>query len=162
MPDEKKISINASGKGFSLLEISCRYNVNTPLTKSAFSLQPNVEILNDDHMRLQITASYQAPKGKDLVKQSNMAVMEISMPSGFVVNTELLDGLKTSLPIIKRIDTKNAETVAIVYFDHLTAEPITLKVDGFREHFIDGQKPAPIVIYDYYDNGTCIENLDSA
>lgn len=104
-------------------------------------------------MSLEIIPAYQPPKGKESDKQSNMVVLEIAMPSGFVVNTEILNNLMNAVPTIKRIETKNGDTVAIIYFDYLTLDPINVKIDGFREHNVDEQKPSSIVIYDYYDNG---------
>lgn len=147
------MDIKANGKGFSLLEVAYRYNINIPEKEAAFSLKPNLKLLNEDHFNLEIIARYMPPKGKDSVKQSNMVVLETALPTGFVLNTELLDGLKKALPLVKRIETKNGETVAVFYLDHLTSDPVSLTVDGFREHIVDEQKPASIVIYDYYDNG---------
>lgn len=145
--------INASGKGSALLEVGYRYNVAAPEAVTAFSLIPKVELLKKEHLRLELTTSFQPPKGRNNVKQSNMVVLEAALPSGFVVNPELLDGLKTTLSVIKRIETKNADTVAVLYFDHLSSEVVSFKIDGFREHIVDEQKPASVVIYDYYDNG---------
>lgn len=116
-------------------------------------MKPNAKLLNDDHMNLEVMLSYQPPKGRDLDKKSNMAILEIALPSGFVANDELLNGLKAALSTIKRIETKNSGTVVIIYFDYLTMEPVYLNVDGFREHIVDEQKPSSVLIYDYYDNG---------
>lgn len=154
MPNVEKVQVSATGKGFCLLELAYRYNVITNTANAAFDLKPKVELINEDHMSLQITARYQAPKGKDTVKQSNMAVMEIALPSGFVVNSELLNNLRNAVPTIKRIETKSNDTVAIIYFDYLSSDPVDMKIDGFREHVVDEQKLSSIVIYDYYDNGT--------
>lgn len=104
-------------------------------------------------MRLEITTAYQPPKGKDLIKQSNMVVLETTLPSGFVINTDLLNDLKSTQSLVKLIETKSGDTGVIIYFDYLTSDPITLKIDGFREHLVEEQKPASILIYDYYDNG---------
>lgn len=152
----KSVRINASGKGSALLEVGYRYNIGAPETVTAFSLKTNVQLLNKEHLAIEITTSFQPPKGKANTEPSNMVVLEAALPSGFVFNSELLNGLKTTLPLIKRIETKNADTVAVIYLDHLTTETVSLKIDGFREHIVDEQKPASIVIYDYYDNG---ENL---
>lgn len=152
-PDVSSVRVSANGKGFSLLEVGYRYNISAPESEAAFKLMPIVTLLNEDHMSLDIKTSYEPPKGKDSSKQSNMVVLEVALPSGFVLNTELLNGLKKNLPLIKRIETKHGDTVAVLYFDHLTAESVALKIDGFREHIVEEQKPASIVIYDYYDNG---------
>lgn len=82
-----------------------------------------------------------------------MVVMEIALPSGFVLNSDLLNGLRSSLPLIKRIEMKNSDSAIILYFDYLDSDPVTLKIDGFRKHFVEEQKPACVWIYDYYDNG---------
>lgn len=152
-PDVNSVRIKASGKGFALLEVGYRYNINTPEAVSAFSLKPKVNLLSDEHVTVEIDTSYNPPKGKDSSKNSNMAILEAELPSGFVVNSEVLNGLKSTLPTLKRIETKNADTVAVFYFDYLSAEPITFKIDGFREHIVENQKPASILVYDYYDNG---------
>lgn len=149
----QSITVNASGTGFALLELGYRYNIDIPDSEAAFSLKPIVNLINEDHMNLQITTAYLPPKGKDLIKQSNMAVIEIALPSGFVVNPELLNTLRSSSSLIKRIETKNTDTVAVLYFDHLDSNPVTINIDGFREHLVDEQKPASILIHDYYDNG---------
>lgn len=151
--DVQNIHINASGKGFALLELNYRYHINAPERNAAFLLKPNVKLVNAEHMRLDIITAYQPPEGNDLGNQSNMVIMEITLPSGFVVNSELLNSQKSTQTLIKRIETKNADTVAIIYFDHLYLVPITLQIDGFREHLVEEQKPASILIYDYYDNG---------
>lgn len=154
LPSEvENVRINANGKGFALLELGYRYNIDAPEPEAAFSLKPVVDSMNKDHMSLQITTAYLPPKGKDLIKQSNMVVMEIALPSGFVINSELLNGLKTTLSVVKRIETRNNDTLVVLYFDHLTSEPVTLKIDGFREHLVEEQKPASVLVYDYYDNG---------
>lgn len=82
---------------------------------------------------------------------SNMAVMEISFPSGFVADLDTLPSLK-SLEHIKKVETKNGDTVAMIYFDNLTENEICLTIDGYRTHKVAHQKPASIIIYDYYDN----------
>lgn len=82
-----------------------------------------------------------------------MAVLEISFPSGFTVNNDALDKLKRKIHLIKKVETKDGNTVAIIYFDHLTQELIELNLDGFQQFIVADQKPSSIVVYDYYDNG---------
>lgn len=149
----KSVRINARGKGFALLEVAYRYHIATAETEPAFSLKPTVEQVQEGLVRLGITASYQPPKGKDKDKQSNMVVLETALPSGYVVGKEQLESLKVKLDSVKRVETKNGDTVAIIYFDHLTSEPVTINIDGYKEHTVEEKKPASILIYDYYDNG---------
>lgn len=82
-----------------------------------------------------------------------MAVLEVALPSGFVVDVQALQALKTTIETIKKVESKNDDTLAIIYFDHLSTDPISLKINGFRNHLVSEQKPVPIIVYDYYDNG---------
>ncbi|KAG4066172.1 hypothetical protein HA402_014472 [Bradysia odoriphaga] len=150
--DVQRVTMNASGKGFALFELAYQYNIETLDLEAAFTLKPVVSLINEQHMILQITTAYVPPKGKDTTERSNMVVLEIGLPSGFVVHPILLNGLKSSHGMIKRIETKSSDTVAVLYFDHLDSNPVTLKIDGFRDHLVEESKPASILIYDYYDN----------
>lgn len=125
--------------------------------EAAFSLKPLFMLLTEMYMSLEITTSYQPPNDNNFAKQSNMVVLEVALPSGFVVNIEILEELKSTIPIVKRTETKCGNTVAVLYLDHLTADPIVLSIDGTRDHEIDEQKPASILIYDYYDSGIYID-----
>lgn len=150
--DTKTVRINASGKGFALLEIGCRYNTKEAEPKLAFDLETKARLLTENLLNLEITTKYQTLNKTNESTQSNMAILEVAMPSGFVISSQSLENIKTNLSIVKRIETKNSETVGIIYFDHLSSETITLTIDGFREHLVDEQKPSTIAIYDYYDN----------
>lgn len=82
-----------------------------------------------------------------------MVLLEVSLPSGFVLNTDYFDSLKEKIPIIKRTETKNNDTVGIVFFEYLTSKPVCLNLVGLRRHIVTARKPSPIIIYDYYDSG---------
>lgn len=49
---------------------------------------------------------------------SNMVVMEVTLPSGFTVDKESLPSLEVSQNV-KRVETKNGDTVVILYFDEV-------------------------------------------
>jgi len=54
--------------------------------------------------------------GTQATNESNMAVMEVSLPSGFTVDADALPSLRTSQNV-KRVETKNGDTVVVLYFD---------------------------------------------
>ena len=45
-----------------------------------------------------------------------MAVMEVSLPSGFTVDMDSLPSLETSHNV-KRVETRNGDTMVVLYFD---------------------------------------------
>lgn len=88
--------------------------------------------------------------------RSNMAVMEVEFPSGFTADLDTLPSLEVS-ENVKKVETANADTKIIVYFDHLTRKEICPALDAFRTQKVAKQKPAAVTIYDYYDNCMCFE-----
>lgn len=85
--------------------------------------------------------------------QSNMVIMEIELPSGYVTESDTLVKL-ANVYNIKKIETKNADTMYVVYFDNLEATKIVCPIiDAFRAHKVIQQKPVSISVYDYYDSG---------
>lgn len=152
-PATKSVRVSASGKGLSLFEVSYSYNVITSEKQPSFLIKPNAKLVNEEQLCLEITVAYVAPKGKNPAKCSNMVVLEATLPSGFVVNSNALIKLRAQCPLVKRTEVKNGETRVVLYFEHLTLTPMVLQISGIRLHNVDEKKPASIVVYDYYDSG---------
>lgn len=90
---------------------------------------------------------------------TNMVIMEVAMPSGFLVDKDQLNELKRN-PRIKLVETKKGETVADIYIDQMSPnEIICIGVQGYRSHKIADAKPVPTRIYDYYDSCKYLINL---
>jgi CD109 antigen len=52
---------------------------------------------------------------------------------------------------VKRVDTEDKDTKVIIYFDTITRQEICPTIEAFRTHRVANQKPAPVLVYDYYD-----------
>lgn len=97
-------------------------------------------------------SSFNPNEDDTIEKQSNMVVLEVSLPSGFTAESDLLYAL-TKTPNVKKVETKDGDTVIVLYFDNLKVnEPICPLVEAFRAHIVAEQRPVPIVVYDYYDS----------
>lgn len=83
--------------------------------------------------------------------ESNMAVMEVQFPSGFTADLDTLPSLEVS-ENVKKVETKDGDTVVVVYFDHIGRKELCPTLDAFRTHKVAMQKPAVVTLYDYYDN----------
>lgn len=53
---------------------------------------------------------------------------------------------------LQKVETKDGDTIIIIYFDDVDVNEICTKIKAFRTHKVAEQKPAAIVVYDYYDN----------
>lgn len=81
-----------------------------------------------------------------------MVVLEVTLPSGYVAESDTLLNVSNSYNV-KKVETKNADTTFVVYFDHFEVNKVICPVfDAFRAHQVAQQKPVPIAVYDYYDS----------
>nr|CAD7195115.1 unnamed protein product [Timema douglasi] len=144
----RAINITASGTGFAVVQVSYRYNVNVTGAWPLFTLDPQVDKNSDsNHLQLSICSGFVDSKANE----SNMAVMEVTLPSGFTVDSDSLPSLQVS-ENVKRVETKDGDTVLMLYFDKMTRQEYCPTVSAFRTHKVAKQKPVPVTIYDYYDS----------
>ncbi|XP_027843967.2 CD109 antigen-like isoform X1 [Aphis gossypii] len=139
------LNVTATGTGFAVIKVSYRYNVNVTGAWPLFSLDPQVDKNSDaNHLQLSVCSGFRG--GND----SNMAVMEVTLPSGFTVDNDALPSLRLSNNI-KRVETKDGDTVVMLYFDKMMAEEYCPTISAFQTHKVANQKPVPVTVYDYYD-----------
>ncbi|XP_050081678.1 CD109 antigen-like isoform X3 [Anopheles aquasalis] len=145
----RNIKLTATGSGFAVVQLSYKYNMNVTGEWPRFVLDPQVNAnTNPDHLHLSVCTSFVPSGGQNV---SNMAVMEVSFPSGFTADSDTLPSLENT-PYIKKVETKDGDTTVVLYFDSLDQRELCPTVSAFRTHKVAKQKPAPVVIYDYYDN----------
>lgn len=53
---------------------------------------------------------------------------------------------------LQKVETKEGETVVVIYFDDVSSKSLCPVVKAYRTHSVAKQKPAPVIIYDYYDS----------
>ncbi|CRL02685.1 CLUMA_CG015756, isoform A [Clunio marinus] len=152
----RDFEITATGNGLSILQLSYKYNMNITDNVPRFILKPEVQPnSNKEFLHLKVCTSF-VPD--DLTKESNMAVMEVTFPSGFTFDTDTTPVLKAT-ETVKKVETKDEETVVVVYFDNLSDKMICPEFKAYRVHSVAKQKPAPVIIYDYYDNSRRATNF---
>ncbi|KAK7068367.1 hypothetical protein SK128_017571, partial [Halocaridina rubra] len=54
-------------------------------------------------------------------------------------------------PGVKLVEKKEDESGVLVYFDQLTEIEVCPTVAAYRVNKVAFQKPAPVIVYDYYD-----------
>ncbi|KAH8378509.1 hypothetical protein KR093_011747, partial [Drosophila rubida] len=146
-----KLDFTAKGQGSALAQLSYRYNLAEKDKKPSFKVTPSVKDTPLQQLTLEVCAEYVPLEAADQKKDSNMAVMEVALPSGFVSDADSFGEIE-SIDRVKRIETKNADSTMIIYFDSLTPGDIKcLPVQGIRVHSVAKQKPASVSLYDYYE-----------
>lgn len=143
--------MTATGEGSCLVQLSYRYNLASTDDKPSFSVKHEIKPSPiPSRLIMNVCTEFQ-PAAESELKESNMAIMEISLPSGYTADADSFDAIREA-PRVQRIETKNAETVIIIYFDSLTAhEPVCFDVVSEKTHAVAKQKPAAVTVYDYYN-----------
>lgn len=145
----KNVEIKATGRGFAIVSMGYKYNMNVTGEWPRFVLDPQVnKNSNQDYLHLSVCTSFVPTTGQN---SSNMAVMEVGFPSGFTADSDTLPSLE-NMDYIKKVELKDGDTIVVLYFDSLDRNELCPTISAFRTHKVAKQKPAPVVIYDYYDN----------
>ncbi|CAL4203230.1 unnamed protein product [Meganyctiphanes norvegica] len=137
------VSVTATGKGCALVSSILRYNIPTFGDVDAFSANITANAMDDCLVGISVCASYILPDG-----ESNMAIMELDLTTGFTPEIEYLDIL-LSMKLIKRYEVD--EGLVTLYFDSLSANPTCIKFKAVREVTVADAKAATLTLYDYYD-----------
>ncbi|CAG2164131.1 unnamed protein product, partial [Oppiella nova] len=134
----KYVEVEASGFGAAIVQVSWQYNLAVSAEQPAFFLNPLIDKTStENYLQLSVCTHYKEGNA------TNMAVMEVELPSGYVADVEALPSV-TRAKEIKRIDTSKGDT-------NITRDEICLTVPAHRTHRVANNKPVPVTVYDYYD-----------
>lgn len=81
-----------------------------------------------------------------------MAIIEAELPTGFIADLQTIKETVGNRLDIKKIETKNSNTVVVIYLDNVGATKICLRIIAYRICQIADQKPVAVQVYDYYNN----------
>ncbi|UYV85158.1 CD109, partial [Cordylochernes scorpioides] len=128
--------------------VSWQYNMVEDEKSSLFSLKPSIKNKNMRKFDLDICTHY-IGKGED--KNTNMAVMEVGLPSGFQSDAKKLQSLINDIPEVKRVETRQGDSSVVIYFDKIDDKESCLVVPAYKTYDVANAKPAQVKIYDYYN-----------
>ncbi|XP_050576186.1 alpha-1-macroglobulin-like [Bombus affinis] len=141
------VEIFAQGKGCVLVQSNLKYNVPHSTGSDAFDLSVRARSVSHGNecslQEITICARYKLAD-----EESNMALLEIGMISGYVPDRASLHLLLDPSSKVKRFE-EDQDTMTI-YFDKLTGQNTCVSFRIIQEYFVDHLKPANVRLYDYY------------
>ncbi|XP_057670871.1 thioester-containing protein 1 allele R1-like [Diorhabda carinulata] len=147
----REVNLTAQGTGLAVFQVSYQYNSNVTGPWPMFTLDPQVDKSSDSyHLQLSICVGF-VDQNLTNSKESNMAVMEVTLPSGFTADIDALPSLELS-ENVQKVETRNKQTKILLYFNNLTNIEYCPTVSAYRTHKMANLKPVPVVVYDYYDS----------
>jgi CD109 antigen len=147
-PSTRELRLRATGYGIGVVQVGYQYNLDVTAAWPSFVLNPQVfKPSTANHMQFTVCVNY-IEGGSS--RTSNMAVMEVNLPSGFTANMDSLPALKRYKGV-KKVETEKSETKVVLYFEMLTRSEVCPTFSAYRTHRVANQKPAAVIVYDYYD-----------
>lgn len=105
---------------------------------------------NDNTLVLNIATNYISGPDGDT---SNMAIVEVSLPTGFTVDLQATINASSTVKGYKKAETKKGGTIVVIYLDNISTTPVNLRVTAYRICQVAGEKPVPVRVQDYYRTG---------
>jgi len=154
VPVPATLTIEGEGNGCALVQTSVSYNVHKVDVEPSFKLKYFGQYIDEKPtirqscrpQTIEVCATWQGEE-----EESNMAIVEVQMVSGFVANEDQFDEVRSRTKHLKDIEIK--EKSVMFYFSRIgkTEQCIKFRVD--QETAVRKAKPAFIRVYDYYDTG---------
>ncbi|XP_065299747.1 CD109 antigen-like isoform X1 [Dermacentor albipictus] len=144
--DLKYVQVEATGFGVAVLQVSWSFNLAVSSESPAFFLNPLLDKTStENYLQLSVCTHYQGEGDA-----SNMAVMEVALPSGYLFDFDTLSSIHRTKEV-RRVESQDADTNVVIYFDRIGREELCVTVPAHREHKVANQKPVPVKVYDYYN-----------
>ncbi|XP_035704590.1 CD109 antigen-like [Folsomia candida] len=147
------VTFEAEGVGTALAQLSWIYYTMKTGNNSAFSLE--IDVQPKDKNRLLHFVICTAYKQGD---KSNMAILEVNIPTGYGFEQDELIDLKKDVAI-KRTELENSDSKLNIYFNSLTAKTTCVTVTAHRIHFVAKHSKSSVSVYDYYDTTQRVTKL---
>ncbi|KAF0299708.1 Alpha-2-macroglobulin-like protein 1 [Amphibalanus amphitrite] len=149
----KKVTFSVSGLGCAVVQSVFRYNTKVAFPDPKFNLKAVItKVKSSCSFTLNICTSFKEPN-----TESNMAIVEIEMLSGFVTIDSSLRKLEND-KVIERWEFNEGK--ASLYFDGFTDKEVCFDVRFIRALEVEKLKPAVLRVYDYYAHEDRFEVLD--
>ncbi|XP_068620051.1 CD109 antigen [Battus philenor] len=149
------VKVTARGAGYALLQMSVQYNVDvarfqTPPAVPAFSLRTQAHFYgrNQSHVDYRSCASWTLTEESP---RSGMAVLEVGIPTGYMIQQQRLDAYVLSRRVTTLQRAKYQPDKLLFYFDYLDQEQTCINFTVERWYPVANMsRYLPIRVYDFY------------
>ncbi|XP_011212289.2 CD109 antigen [Bactrocera dorsalis] len=141
------VDLSAKGTGAALVQVAYQYNVFEKEKLPAFKIDT---VINKEapafKLDMEVCVQYIGDG-----EASNMALLEVSLASGFVADEESFSQIE-AVNRVRQVESKQEGTLVVIYFESLAKnEASCVPIEALKQHAVANQKPSPLVLYDYYD-----------
>lgn len=145
------LNINAFTKssGIALISLIANFFQDPSKVDPLFNISYNFTIACTSRILFEVCAAF-VPSGT-----SNMAIMTVSMPSGFVYQ----DFFPQNNPDVSKVEVSNQESLVTFYFNSIGNKFSCVSVNAYRKKTVRDLKGGTIEVNDYYDTSELMRRL---
>uniref|UniRef100_A0A182NV61 Alpha-2-macroglobulin domain-containing protein n=1 Tax=Anopheles dirus TaxID=7168 RepID=A0A182NV61_9DIPT len=148
--DSKMIQVDILGRGSGMYEIVCAYTVDIKHINNCFKLKLEVDFTNSNYrLNLKVCTNFETSL---LFNRSNMAIVEVNFPSGFVADKNSIENLSNGNPIMN-VEQRYKNTTLMVYYASIGPEESCFKVTANRLLKVAFQRESYVLVHDAYHPG---------
>lgn len=149
------VKVQANGAGYAILQMSVQYNVDITTYQTqppvrAFELRTRANFHGRNHSHVTYL-SCQSWTNLNESQRSGMAVLDVTIPTGYIIQQQKLDAYILSKRVRNLQRARFQESKVLFYFDYLDQEDICINFTVERWHPVANMsRYLPIRVYDYY------------
>uniref|UniRef100_A0A182QYC9 TEP1-F n=1 Tax=Anopheles farauti TaxID=69004 RepID=A0A182QYC9_9DIPT len=143
----KEITINITGKGLGMYHLSHEYTVDVRNISKQFNLAVNTSYTNYT-LILEVCTSYDAAIS---FQRSNIALVEVNFPSGFVGDKRSIKNLSENANKIQNYEFRYGQTALVVYYSSMGPEKNCFEVHAHRRFEVIFHRPSYVLVYDTFN-----------
>lgn len=149
-PESRLIEVEISGRGYGFFQVTFTYNHNININKKR-SFNVTVEVLPTSTKHKQYLQVCTAFLPREAYNVSNMALVEVFLPSGYEVDEgSLVDLWKNDTAgKITNSEQRFGGTSLVVYYNTIDTRVKCFTLNASRVHLIARQLPAYVIAYEY-------------
>ncbi|XP_050094456.1 CD109 antigen-like [Anopheles aquasalis] len=144
----KDLKVTFTGTGTALVQVAYQYSTNLLQSSNRFKLEVTRKHTTSSFvLKLLICSSFE-PALSD--ERSNMALVEVNLPSGYVVDGKSISEATTENPIREKEILYGATSI-VLYYDNMGNERNCFVVTAYRRFKVALRRPAYVKVHDYYN-----------
>lgn len=139
----RTLGVEVEGTGTGFFQVQYQYSLNIQMQRPSFDL--TVQLLNTSTYEVQHLKICVKYKLKEEYERSNMALVEIFLPSGLIADA---DPVRDITGGIMKIERQFANTVVVVYYESLYLQNQCFQVIAHRRFAMVLHMPSYVTVYD--------------
>ncbi|VDM23426.1 unnamed protein product [Toxocara canis] len=154
---EEPVLVEAKGRGVIFAQAQYSYYRVATKDDTPFYCTKDVrEVHGGNRLQLDLCCNYTKPG-----QRSNMAVAEVNALTGYRFDGDEI-GRLTEIADLQRAELDKEDTKMNLYFNPLGSTPVCLSLFSDMVYQVADQKPAQMVLFDYYDPEQQVKSSYSA